>query len=583
MKKGFVSLVAVGVLALLTISSSVYAEAKNEELSKKLINHHNEKTLPPGVIDSLKLKQLKLELKSSGSFNRMSIVGKDTTSEDPLFEKEPNDDFSTANSIVGERAMVGQLLPWYDFDLFKVNVPSEGILVVGGVTNSYAIELLFAAFEEEFEENGFIEYLGSEYEDDVEMQFYQVNKAGNYYIGAFDYDNEYGIDDNTAEDLYAIQSVFIDDVEPEMPIVNEVTTSSTSVSGTAEVGSTVRVKKGETTLGSGKSSRDGNYSVSIALQQEGTVLTVTSTDSAGNVSREAKVTVTKDMINRIAGTSRYSTAVAISQEGWKTAETVVLATGVDFPDALAGGPLAYKENAPILLTKPTSLTAETELEIKRLKAKKVIILGSKGAISLEVEAKLKNMGVAVERIGGKNRFDTAALIAKRLPSNQAVIAYGFNFPDVLSISPYAAKNGVPILLTRTDKVPAETLSAMSGKTNTIIVGSIGAVNDSVMKQFPKPVRYGGKTRYDTGKEIITKLPMGTEKAYIATGRNFPDALAGSVLAARNNAPILLVNLHDIPPATNDLISNYDSFSIFGSEGAVGKEVKNALNVTLQNN
>jgi putative cell wall-binding protein len=115
-----------------------------------------------------------------------------------------------------------------------------------------------------------------------------------------------------------------------------------------------------------------------------------------------------------------------------------------------------------------------------------------------------------------NRFD-GTLIAKRLPSNKAVIAYGFNFPDVLSISPYAAKNGVPILLTRTDKVPAETLSAVSGKTNTIIVGSTGAVNDSVMKQFPKPVRYGGQTRFDTGKEIITKLPMGTGKAYIATG------------------------------------------------------------------
>ena len=159
MKKGFVSLVGLGVLALLTISSSVYAEGKNEELSTKLINHHNEKTLPPGVIDPLKLKQLKLELKSSGSSTLTSIVEKDTTSEDPLFEEEPNDDFSTANSIVDERVMVGQLLPLYDVDLFKVNVPSEGILVVSGVTNSYAIELLFGAVEEEFEENGFIEYL----------------------------------------------------------------------------------------------------------------------------------------------------------------------------------------------------------------------------------------------------------------------------------------------------------------------------------------------------------------------------------------------------------------------------------------
>ena len=387
---------------------------------------------------------------------------------------------------------------------------------------------------------------------------------------------------NTSE----VKEVTVKDVTaPTLPVVNEVTDKAVSVTGSAEASSTVAIKAGNNLLGTAKAAVDGEFSIAIEKQMVGTVLNVSVTDGAGNVSAIVNVTVIKapaEKTNRIAGTSRYSTAVAISQEGWETAETVVLATGVDFPDALAGGPLAYKENAPILLTKPTSLTAETELEIKRLKAKKVIILGSKGAISLEVEAKLKKMGVAVERIGGKNRFDTAALIAKRLPSTQAVIAYGFNFPDVLSISPYAAKNGVPILLTKTDKVPAETLSAMSGKTNTIIVGSTGAVNDSVMKQFPKPVRYGGKTRYDTGKAIITNLPMGTEKAYIATGRNFPDALAGSVLAARNNAPILLVNLHDIPSATNDLISNYDSFSIFGSEGAVGEEVKKALNVTLQN-
>ena len=103
-----------------------------------------------------------------------------------------------------------------------------------------------------------------------------------------------------------------------------------------------------------------------------------------------------------------------------------------------------------------------------------------------------------------------------------------------------------------------------------------------MKQFPKPVRYGGKTRFDTGKEIITKLPMGTEKAYIATGRNFPDALAGSVLAAKNNAPILLVNENDIPTATKDLTTQYDGFSIFGSQGAVGEEVQKALDLTLLN-
>ena len=77
--------------------------------------------------------------------------------------------------------------------------------------------------------------------------------------------------------------------------------------------------------------------------------------------------------------------------------------------------------------------------------------------------------------------------------------------------------------------------------------------------------------------------MGAEKAYIATGANFPDALAGSVLAAKHDAPILLVTDKAIPKATSDLISKYDGFTIFGSQGAVGDEVKKALDLELKNN
>ncbi|WP_019412774.1 Ig-like domain-containing protein [Paenisporosarcina sp. TG20] len=389
---------------------------------------------------------------------------------------------------------------------------------------------------------------------------------------------------DTAGNTSEIREVTVVDVTaPTMPTVNEVTDKSTSVTGSAEAGSSIIIKVGTTIVGTGTTPTDGKFSVVIPNQKADEILMVIATDLVGNVSAETKITVVKSLeeTNRIAGEDRYETAVSISQEGWNSSETVVLATGTNFPDALAGGPLAYKENAPILLTRPTRLVEVTELEIKRLNAKKVIILGSEGAVSLDVEIKLKQMGLVVERIGGENRFETAALIAKRLPSEQAIIAYGFNFPDVLSISPYAAKNGIPILLTRSDRVPAETLNAMVGKNNTILVGSTSVISEHVAQQFPQPVRYGGATRFDTGKEIISKLPMGTGKAYVATGRNFPDALAGSVLAAKNNAPILLVNETTIPTPTKDLILNYDSFSIFGSRGAVGDEVQSELNLALE--
>lgn len=279
---------------------------------------------------------------------------------------------------------------------------------------------------------------------------------------------------------------------------------------------------------------------------------------------------------RIAGSNRFDTAIAISKEGWKTSDSFVLATSGDFPDALAGGPLAYKEDAPILLTRPDKIPYETKEEIKRLGAKKAFVLGSQNAISTAVEKELETMGVSVERIGGKNRFDTAALIAQRLDSTEAVVAYGFNFPDVLSISAYASKHGIPILLTRPDKLPAETETALSSITKTHVVGSSAAVGEEVFNSLPNPLRYGGATRYDTGLAVNQKLKMGTSKAFIATGSNFPDALAGSVLAAKNDAPILLAQRNIIPPATGKQLHEYATYSIFGGTGAISWTVRDRL-------
>lgn len=371
---------------------------------------------------------------------------------------------------------------------------------------------------------------------------------------------------------------------PSAPIINNVTDEATSISGTAEAGSTVIVNAGAEELVQGKTAATGNFTVAIEPQAVDTVLSIIAVDAAGNQSATTKTTVVKagpEVTDRISGASRYLTAIAISKAGWNSADTVVLATAANFPDALAGGPLAFQENAPILLTAAKTLTPETKQEIVRLGASKVIILGSAGAVSTEVEAELVGMDLTVQRIGGQSRFDTAALIAKELNSDQAVIANGLNFPDVLSVSSYAARKGIPILLTRTDRLPEETKAALTNTTSTYVIGSAGAVSEGVYKILPNPTRLGGKDRYETGYIVARTLSLGTKKAYIATGMNFPDALAGSVLAAKNDAPILLVRPEKIPEATSRQLAAYEDFSIFGGTGAVSDNVKMLLDEELK--
>jgi putative cell wall-binding protein len=289
----------------------------------------------------------------------------------------------------------------------------------------------------------------------------------------------------------------------------------------------------------------------------------------------ASIVENADAAERISGASRYHTAVEISKAGWNESNTVIIAQGEDFPDALAGGPLAYKEGAPILLAKQNSLPTSTEEEIVRLSANKVIILGGYSAVSKDVEKQLKKLVPNVDRIGGNSRYSTAALIAEKVNSGKVFIANGENFPDALAVSPYASKNGIPILLTKKSSLPSSTKKAIANK-EAAIIGNSAVVSNDVAEKIPGVKRYGGNDRYRTAKAVIETLPLDTKKAFIASGENFPDALTGSVLAAKNNSPIVLAKKSSIPYASSSLLEHYDSYSVLGGESAIEEIAINDL-------
>src|SRR5690606_14428488 len=119
--------------------------------------------------------------------------------------------------------------------------------------------------------------------------------------------------------------------------------------------------------------------------------------------------------NRVAGLNRIQTAIAASQAicGDGQAPAVVLTRSDNFPDAQAGTPLAIALGAPLLLSGPTTLDAETEAEITRVlpPGGDVYLLGGTAALSDAVEARLADLGYSTIRYGGINRFETAAIIA----------------------------------------------------------------------------------------------------------------------------------------------------------------------------
>lgn len=302
-------------------------------------------------------------------------------------------------------------------------------------------------------------------------------------------------------------------------------------------------------------------------------------DKHPNVEPKVEARIVESSTERIKGETRYETAVEISKAGWTSADTVVIARGDSFPDALAGAPLAYKHDAPILLTDKDVLTKSVKEEIARLGAKNVIILGGTAAVDNYVEYQLEGMGLDVERIGGKDRWATAANIAARMGGTpeKAVIANGNNFPDALAVASYAARHGYPILLTENDDLPMSTDIALKGIESTIVVGGIAAVNAEVFGDLPSAERYSGETRYATAAAIAEDL-MPSYRVYVATGTEFADALAGSVLAAKENASMVLVKPDMLPAETKAAMDalNASEFNVLGGEKAISESVIDQL-------
>lgn len=251
---------------------------------------------------------------------------------------------------------------------------------------------------------------------------------------------------------------------------------------------------------------------------------------------------------RFAGQDRYQTAVSISKNGWPGgAQAAVLTVGEDFPDALCSAPLAKKLNAPILLTQTDKLNKDTASELSRLKPDIVYIIGGTGAVSKGVESQISSMGFNYKRVYGADRYGTSSAIAGEMGNvSNAVIATGEDFPDALSIASWAAAKGAPILLVEKNNVPAEIERYIDkNKVNiSYVIGGSGVVSDTILKKFPGSRRLWGIDRYSTNIAVMKYLDndFNYSNVFMSTGENFPDALAGSAMAAASKSPLLLVSI-----------------------------------------
>lgn len=303
---------------------------------------------------------------------------------------------------------------------------------------------------------------------------------------------------------------------------------------------------------------------------------------------------------RVAGQTRLGTAIAASTAGFDdgAAAAAVLARSDTFPDALAGTPLAVKKGGPLLLTPPTALDPTVGAELSRVlgagSGKTVYLLGGTGALSPAVETAVEALGFTATRLAGATRYETAVAVAEALGSPETLfLATGRNFPDALAAGTAAGSwwldpdwGGGAVLLTADRVLPASVSAYLADHSSAYVE----AVGGQAAAAYPAAdEKLVGSDRYETAEYVALSNFGAAQGAGVATGLNFPDALAGGVLLAANNQPLLLTRPTGLPTATDGYLSVFsgsvDFAFVFGGTGvipnAIMSEVGSAIGLAWE--
>lgn len=267
-----------------------------------------------------------------------------------------------------------------------------------------------------------------------------------------------------------------------------------------------------------------------------------------------------DDVIRISGANRYATAAALASDA-PTGGYLFVTTGANYPDALSASARAGSMGAPVLLTKRGEIPAETKEQLQRIKPWRIFVVGGTGVISPEVRTALRSYtGTGgTQRLSGTDRFETAAAVARQFGTSVPVVyvATGGDYPDAMTGAARAAHNDGPMLLTKPTSVPAATAAAMDdiNPQRVVVIGGQSAVSDSVAQQLAGMTttgsvqRVAGANRYETAANLAAYYPTGLDVVYVATGSNYPDALAGSARAGSQGGPMLLTTRWSLPEET----------------------------------
>jgi putative cell wall-binding protein len=252
-------------------------------------------------------------------------------------------------------------------------------------------------------------------------------------------------------------------------------------------------------------------------------------------------------VYRISGSNRFETAFAIADAmkdylKLESFETILVASGIDFADALSGSYLAAIRNAPILITDGRNgKDLKAYITANLSKGGTVYILGGPAAVPQNIQDTLAEAGLNVTRLAGSDRYRTNLAILEEAgirSIQEILICSSTDFPDALS----ASAVGLPIMLTGPKLTDEQADFLRTTSRRFFIIGGTAAVNqevEDVLNQIGESERISGANRYQTSTAVADRFFLAPSAVVLAFGNGFPDGLCGGPLAHAIGIPLLL--------------------------------------------
>lgn len=300
------------------------------------------------------------------------------------------------------------------------------------------------------------------------------------------------------------------------------------------------------------------------------------TGTAGGEHDHAGTPVSPYHVLRIGEASHTDRAIRLSESAHETGtvKAAVVVNGSSFPDSISAASLAGTVKGPVLPVGKRTVSRAVIRELTRLGVRRVYVVGGTASVSSEVSAALARRGIRISRVGGGNRYETAAAVARKVRSLRSSTSIDTVFVvsaekpwDALSVSAYAYSQRMPILLVDGRGIPDVTRRAIKvlRPKRLVVVGTGNAISGTTFRKLSAMTRgqdslVTGASRFNTAaataQHAIRQGWAHARHPVIANGVNqFADGLFGAAHAGTEGSVFLLTSSFALPMRTSKLISS----------------------------